>query len=203
MKTRTTQAACKAAIGLVLIAGLSYGGVAVATSTPETPEPAAEATALSPQLSQHFAAFRTGSTASAADVATLTESEMATGENRQFGLNATLAVSVKDSEGASIWLIPGSNGLCIYRADSGQGACTSIENALAGRLVMALGGTATEGPALYGVVPDGNPSVRLHSANDASHSVSVTNNVYVVKNSDAKTISLVTAAGQEESTEAP
>jgi hypothetical protein len=199
--THIARVARRIAVGLVVVAGLSYGGVALASSEPATPKPAPEATSLSPQLSQHFAALRTGSVVSAAEVAKLNESEIAIGEDQQFGLNTSLAVSVGSPEGHPIWLIPGSNGLCIYR--SGEGACTSIENALAGHLVMALGGSATQGPTLYGVVPDGNPIVSLYSASGASQPISVTSNVYVAQNSDAKTISLVSATGKQESIEAP
>jgi hypothetical protein len=193
----------KIAIGLIVLAALSYGGVALASSEPATPKPAPQATSVSPLLKQHFAVLRNGEVASAADVAKLNESKVAGGENQQFGVNDALAVPVENPDDYPIWLIPGSDGLCIYRSDIGQGACTSVENALAGHLVMALGGSGTESPTLYGVVPDGNPSIGLHSASGAERAVSVTNNVYVVPNSDATTISLVNAAGEKDSTEAP
>lgn len=175
---------------LVLAAAGAVPASGVLASSKPAPPPAPASTAIPSELTEHFAVV-SGATA---DVpAAVRESNV--GLNEQFGLNPSLAKEVSYSVSSpAIWVIPGSQGICIHiMSEVGQGACTSLKNALAGNLQVEVGGKT-----VYGLAPDGNANVTVHDADGSTESVAVRQNVYIITKPGAQSLELADGAGQKQ-----
>jgi hypothetical protein len=178
-------------LALATFALAGGGGIAVASgvlsSAPPVP-PAPAATAISPQLTEHFAVLNGPS----ADVPSAILN-VAVGLNEQFGLNPSLAREVTYSPSSpAIWVIPGSEGMCIHVMTKVEsGGCTSLKNTLAGDLQVEIGGKT-----VYGVAPDGNSKVVVHNADGSTEDVAVEQNVYIISKPGAQSLDLTDGAGQ-------
>ena len=171
-------------------------GLAVATGTFSTPSPAPTAQAVPQQLVDHFAIFRSGPSTEAEAAASALRN-FASGANEQFGLNVALARRAANSKSLPFWVVPGTAGICIFRGDTGSGVCTSIANAMAGNLQLAVGST------VFGLAPDGNPAVAVHNADGSTEKVAVQQNAYVIEHPGAKSVDVVDGSGNVQSIEVP
>jgi hypothetical protein len=178
-----------------LAAALGSGtGLAIATSDAVTTARATPALSTVPQvLIDRFGVFRAGP-ATEAEAATAAMRYFASGINEQFGLNVALA---RRASGGPTWVVPGAEGVCIFVPGIGEGGCTSIANAGAGNLVIALGDT------VYGLVPDGNPTITIHNADGAIEHIAVSQNVYVIEHRRATSVDIQDSTGKTHSVEVP
>jgi hypothetical protein len=185
-------------VTLTTLALAGGGGIAVASGVLSSgpPVPSAPAsTAVSPQLTDHFAVL-SGPTANVpADVR-----DVAVGLNEQFGLNTNDAREVAYSPTApSIWVIPGSEGICIHvMTKVPSGACTSLKNALAGHLQIEVGGNGNGGGTVYGLAPNGNSKITVHDVDGSTEDLPVEQNVYIISKWGSSTVELADGAGQKQ-----
>jgi len=120
-------------------------------------------------------------------------------QRSEFGVNRTLGRNVRTATGRSVVVLPGDGNLCLrITMDSGATglSCATLEQATAGRLIISQreDDDAKVGSSI-GVVPDGVASVTLTSADGRTSTAEVTDNVWSVDGSTAKSAALVTANG--------
>jgi hypothetical protein len=181
----------------VLGATIGLGtGLAIATSSTTTPSRTPTAATVPQQLVDHLAVFRSGPSTEA-EAAVNAMRNFAVGVNEQFGLNVALARLASNSQSVPLWVVPGGVGVCIFRADTGRGGCTSIANAMAGNLQILDGNT------VYGLAPDGNPVVLVHKTDGSAEQVAVEHNVYVIEHAGAKSVDLTDGSGKGQHIEVP
>lgn len=126
---------------------------------------------------------------------------------QRFGLDVS-AIRRIDGVGGKAWyLLPGTDSLCFY--DGAGGGCTSLEEALAGKLLVilrpppTLDGSAPVSPAstrgvtnsddviIRGVVPAGVTSVRASGANGSSTTAAVSGGAYEISGSAIQSLAFV------------
>jgi hypothetical protein len=204
-------------LGLVTLAAVAGGGVALATTLSAQPEPppAPKAATLPPELSAHFAALSEGvgrgvANIESANTETRTLLDRGTqGIGAQFGLNASLAKEVTYGQSHHVWLVPGSAGICIQDYEGGEaagGTCGPIADAVAGTVALDVGGNengVTGGGTIYGLAPDGNRMIVVHDANGSSERVPVQHNVYIITHPGAVSVELTDGPGKVETVTLP
>lgn len=193
-------------LGVMALAAVVSGGVALATTLSSQPEPtpAPAAAAVPPELAAHFAALGGSVAGGVADISSATTetkdrlSHDTEGIGAQFGLNVALAREVTYDQ-SHVWLIPGSAGICLHDVETGTGVCGPIEHALAGKTATDVGGDengVTGGGTIYGIAPNGNPDIVVHDANGSTENVPVEHNVYIITHPGAVSIEIKDSAGE-------
>jgi hypothetical protein len=197
-------------LGLMALAGVVGGGVALATTLSAQPEPspAPKAATLPPELSAHFAALNEVESAGVAGIGRA-DAETKTLLNRgtqgigaQFGLNASLAKRVTYSQSHHVWLVPGSAGICIQDYEGGEaagGTCGPTADAVAGTVALDVGGDENGvqgGGTIYGLAPNGNRMIVVHDANGSTERVPVEHNVYIITHRGGVSVELADGAGK-------
>jgi hypothetical protein len=165
---------------------LATFGVSVATGVVSLPEPfppaAPTSSTISAQLASNFGALRNDSSPNATSASAVGTLDV--GLVAQFGINSSLAVQVGSHDGRQIWLVPGTQGVCIYLSASSTGPsnsrCTSTERALEGQLQMELVPNSGN-PTIYGLAPDSNTQVGINSNGKSATTAPVASNVYVLE----------------------
>jgi hypothetical protein len=104
-----------------------------------------------------------------------------------WGLAVGDATQIANSVGLYIWLVPGSSGTCLEWTNpavplggGGGGDCVSNSMAAAGELSPLASLTSGE-MVVIGLAPDANAAVKLTTADGASQSAPVSDNVYAAK----------------------
>jgi len=107
----------------------------------------------------------------------------------EFGLQLAAATYVSPTNDFGFWLVPGSKGACMAWPEAQSlGGSTSGFVCSQGLGGVDDGGMRVEdwairgsdGPALFGLVPDGNASVSLTYADGVTRHIPVVNNAYFV-----------------------
>lgn len=202
-------------LGLVVLAAVVTGGIALAgdLAAQPAPPPAPKAAVLPAELAKNFAVLSEGTASGVASIGSPgVESKAATaieesseGINAQFGGSASLAREVTYGS-QHVWVIPGSAGICIHDFETGSGACGPIAHAVTGDITLDVGGNENGiagGGTIYGLAPDGNSMVLVHDANGSTENVPVEHNVYIIKHPGAVSVDLVNASGKQQSIELP
>jgi hypothetical protein len=201
-------------LGLLTL-GIVGGGVALATSDTAPPLAAPTAATVPAALAEHFAVLNEGTTGNAAvasiESAGISSSvvsridEMSQGLDEQFGLNSALAKEVTYGQ-QHVWVIPGSNGICIHDFETGEGTCGPIADAIAGTLTLDVGGNeggVNGGGTIYGLVANGNPLIVAHDANGSNENVPVAHNVYIISHPGTTSVGLLNSTGQTQTVAVP
>jgi hypothetical protein len=126
------------------------------------------------------------------------------GPTAEYGLNPSLTQEVAVNPSLHVWLVPGSEGVCVIQPlqmETGQpvlGAyatgCGSVATASAGGFWGVAGDQGGE-QTLVGLAPDGNSTVSVMDAEGSDQRVPVVDNVYVAKGVDLKTVAVRDVAG--------
>lgn len=200
-------------LGLVALAAVVGGGVALAATLSAQPEPApAPPVATMPsELSAHFVALADSAGDGVADIGAAS-SEIkerldrgTEGIGAQYGLNTGLAREVT-YQSHHVWLVPGSAGLCLHDYETGTGVCGPIKDAIAGTVITDVGGDEhgiTGGGTVYGIAANGNSQVVVHDANGSTEDVPVENNVYIITRTGAVSVEVTDGAGQVQTVTVP
>jgi len=97
----------------------------------------------------------------------------------RLGLDTSDVAEVKPVAGVTMWLIPGTRGVCVFefQEGGGSGSCSSISTGLeSGGMAFNAAGATTEGFA-----PNGVTTVTVSLANGRKLSVPVKDNAYFVR----------------------
>jgi hypothetical protein len=159
---------------------------------------------VSPALIRSFAVFRT-SDGRARTAALPLPANVSAGVLAGFGLDLAQARYVTVSSDLSVWVLPGSGGACLLRADPTAAHaygvnCDEAAETAAGQLVgtyVSPSGQVT----VYGLAPDSNATVTVSFANGTSSDVPVVDNVFATTGPSAATsVSLKSVSGQAHTT---
>lgn len=120
--------------------------------------------------------------------------------SQPLGLEPADAVEVTGTNYPT-WIVPGSNGVCVISTGivgggTADGVCSSVANALAGHLVKV----SMAGPSeaiTTGLAPDGASSVTVTKTDGSVQRVSVEDNVYEVRGTGVKSVSLTGSGGAQ------
>ena len=198
-------------LGVVVLGAIVTGGIALASSltAQPAPSPAPKVAALPSAIAEHFAVLNEAATDSSGvasiesagvdskAVADLEESQE--GINAQFGGDAALAREVTYGQSQHVWVVPGSNGICIHDFETGEGGCAPIADSVAGTLTIDVGGDENGiagGGTIYGLAPNGNPMIVVHDADGSTEDVPVQHNVYIITHRGAVSIEVVDGSGE-------
>jgi hypothetical protein len=101
-----------------------------------------------------------------------------------IGVDTSAAREVSASDGVTVWVIPGSGGLCMLATKAPDTnpedvACTPTPSALGGEAFLGFG-HGSAGDSFVGVAPDGTATAELTHPNGTTTTVPVTNNVWSV-----------------------
>lgn len=121
-----------------------------------------------------------------------------------FGANLRLA-HVVSRDGLTAWIVPANQHLCIRSIDIRYPVwgCTSTSDAADGHLVMTLRDQAYKATAIFALVPDGVSSATLRGPETAPTSVPVQDNLAIVANTDASTLTYTDRDGHSQSVLVP
>lgn len=116
-----------------------------------------------------------------------------------LGIDNAQARLVKLGDGNYLWVVPGSEGLCVelVSAKSGGGGCDDIKGTLRwGAANVSYNSTA--GYLLHGLVPNGNKTIAVHLRSGTTITVPVHDNVvYRVFSTPVKSFTFKNAFGNE------
>ena len=178
--------------------GLAGGGVALATNSGSLP--AADIGTPTLQIPQtllaSFAVLSDRSLPGAPSAELISTNGPQTAS---MGLNAALAKRV-ESDGATVYVVPGSAGICVYvpvsttSARGVQSGCTSIANAEEGNLQISL--VSANGEAeVIGLAPNGAQTVTANNTGGGTSPVPVVDNVYRIADRSTDSVSVPDVAG--------
>jgi len=186
-----------------------YGahGQVIASVSPQAQRQALQARALAaserdpiaPELAAHFAIFRRPVPPPASN--TFPPARIARGAIGNYGydqdngyrVNVAQARFVPYPGTAGFWVIPGTRGVSMAALGSG-GDSVPIAVALSGRLITTTC-CGANGETVWGLAPDGNPTITIVLASGARRAVPVLDNVYSVTGR-IRAINLRDAAGR-------
>lgn len=186
--------------------GLGGGGVALATNSGSRPAasislPAEDvgspASQIPPTLLSNFAVLSDRSLPGAPSPELISTNGPQTAS---MGLNPALAKRV-ESDGATVYVVPGSAGICIYVPVSTssvrgvQSGCTSIANAENGNLQISLVSPGDGEAEVFGLAPNGAQTVTVNNIGGGTSSVPIVDNVYRVSDRSAESVSVPNATG--------
>lgn len=117
------------------------------------------------------------------------------GSGAHYGVNPSLTRRVTAPNGMNMWIIPGSQGVCIMLA-TGQGACGSSQRAETEGIFVILAPISGRGPSTVdGILPSG-ASADLTGASGAPQPVDVAaDGAFSVTGPQASTITVHTTTG--------
>lgn len=94
-----------------------------------------------------------------------------------------------------VWVVPGSTEVCLINGSTGPG---DVPGGLCSPTSEVSHGLAvSDGSIVFGLVPDGNTSVKVTNSDGTTESVPVVNNVYEITSGDPSTVTLKEASGVE------
>jgi hypothetical protein len=110
-----------------------------------------------------------------------------------YGINLTLSRVAGDVGGETIWLVPGSTGVCAFTEFDGF---TCEPNLLAVQHGLVFGRVVTSGApsTTIGVVPDG-ATVTAVASDGTSHQVALSGNVFKLRDGNIAKIAIRTVGG--------
>ncbi|MHB8241963.1 MAG: hypothetical protein ACYDHN_08230 [Solirubrobacteraceae bacterium] len=179
-----------------LVAGAATVGVTagvVLGASHAAPTPVKHPTAR--PLRRHFAVLRVARGTAASNGAALPpgvaeETTGAGSESAGYALEPSGAQHVTLPSGANAWVIPGSNGVCLFVESSPSthengGTCGSVTNADGGMIFLVrssdptgVNGVTVGSKTIFGLVPDGSASVALTGGSASTTRLPVVSNVY-------------------------
>jgi hypothetical protein len=110
-----------------------------------------------------------------------------------YALDVSEAKLVNVTPTVSIWVVPGSNGICTVVVTPQAVGCSSTAATLAGNNIGELIYPSSE--TVYGIAPDGNAKVSITTASGQIISVPVVDNVYAYTGERATSVSLDDSTG--------
>jgi hypothetical protein len=186
--------------------------------------PLAVTSTVAKSLSAHFSMFRDTPPAQQSSeprsVRLLINSSESTGAFRiresvqmqtgtSLGLDAAQARDLYLGNGTTLWLIPGSEGVCRAEVEGGNGAgsCGPVSSFLRHGAIENAGFAFVHGVTRYllgGFVPDGNPTITVHLDSGASRTVPVKHNAFTASfPSQPKSVTFKDSAGKTVTDPAP
>jgi hypothetical protein len=135
---------------------------------------------IAPALTGHFALLRRPIPPPAA-IKRLPERIALTITRQGYGLNVTQARFVPYPGTPGLWVIPGASGVSMAELSGGGGGGGNVPVAIAlGGGMITTSCCAPAGRTVWGLVPDGNPTVSAVLADGRSKTIRVIDNVYSV-----------------------
>lgn len=153
---------------------------------------------VSPALTAHFAFFgNTSPTSLSAAPRLLRMMRRRSPIDQSLGIDNAQTREVKLPGGNSIWIVPGTEGVCytLVAGNAGVGGCSDIKGTLRwGEFGVSYTGTYI----LSGLVPNGNKSVTVHMASGSTRKIPVHDNiVYATFFAPVRSVTFKNAFGNE------
>lgn len=189
-KVENNVAVSKAAgLGPSDVTWYGSGGRAIASYNQQAQAEAEQAQALAasarqpiaPALVEHFAIFRRP-VPPPASIRPLPRRTAVIITNQGYGLNVTQARFVPYPGTPGLWVIPGTRGVSMARIrphGGSGGGNVPVSIALSGGMITT-GCCSPAGETVWGLVPDGNPTVTVVLRGGAARTVPVIDNVYLI-----------------------
>lgn len=174
--------------------------VAQAGKTKQDVARSAEVT-VAPALRRTFGVLRRYAVRASVDTpVTATPVALPDGVASAVATNGLVNVNVTDAQfepvpNGGVWVVPGSDGMCILSGASYVTVCAPSANAEDGAVRTGDAGSDGKLDYVFGLVPDGNSTVTVTSADGSRQAVPVVGNVYEATGTDLVAVTDKTAAG--------
>ena len=180
-RRRRVRALVFGIVAVAVLTAMYFDGIGVgaaASARPKSVSRARAAATSSPQALEADYAILNDSSSEATTPLSASDSSRLTSYESEMGLSLELSAArmAQGPGGASLWLIPGTNGECVIEDVNGSFAGSACGNQIPSRGFIGWYQNTPDGSAVVGFVPNGNSTVAFQTTDGSPSTVAVGDN---------------------------